>query len=133
METLLLTPHPRVFDRLPMQPAVTNARVASLLGLPVGPVLPRLRPFHYAKRALVTSGIAMCRISSRLPSAARRQALRSGYDSLGTPLSSPLHFFRPQTADRSFVKPRQKAQRHHKRHPTGVQILFREHVVNANS
>ncbi len=35
--------------------AVTNARFASLHGLPVAPSPSRRRPFHYANRALVTS------------------------------------------------------------------------------
>lgn len=36
-------------------PAVTNARLALLHGLPVVPATPRRRPFHSANRALVTS------------------------------------------------------------------------------
>lgn len=48
-----------VLGRIPhaslLEPAVTNARFASLHGLPVAPSPSRRRPFHFTNRALVTS------------------------------------------------------------------------------
>lgn len=80
---------------------MTNARFASLHGLPVAPSPSRRRPFRFSNRALVTSFHIAVPQTRRLPSVARRRALRSGYDSLNTSLRSPLHFPRSPTTDRS--------------------------------
>lgn len=81
--------------------AVTNARFASLHGLPVAPSPSRRRPLHFTNRALVTSWHSAGRRRGRLPSAARRRALRSGCDALGASRRPPLHFPRSPNADRS--------------------------------
>jgi hypothetical protein len=81
--------------------AVTNARFVPLHGLPVAPSPSRPRPFHYAKRALVTSDIRRSgRMSDGLPSAARRAALRFSFVALyaALRLRSSSRF---PTADRS--------------------------------
>ena len=63
----------------------------------------RPRPFHFANRALVTSGI--CNVPHERPASVcgSAAALRSGCDSLCAPLRSPLHFPRSPTADRSVL------------------------------
>ena len=80
---------------------MTNARFASLHGLPVAPSPSRRRPLHFTNRALVTSWHSAGRRRGRLPSAARRRALRSGCDALGASRRPPLHFPRAPNADRS--------------------------------
>ena len=95
---------PRVASRSAAQAAgcaVTTARFAALHGLPVAP-----SPLDDARSASQTARSSRaCMVQGRrsggLPSAARRRALRSGCDSLGAPLCSPLHLPRSPTADRS--------------------------------
>ena len=66
-------------------------------------------PFDDARSASqIARSSRACMVQDRrsggLPSAARRRALRSGYDSLNASLRSPLHFFRSPTTDRSQTK-----------------------------
>ena len=72
---------------------MTNARFASLHGLPVAPSPSRRRPFHFANRALVTSGTFLARrMSGVLPSEVWRR--RSGCAASRIsfrPLRLPLH------------------------------------------
>ena len=81
--------------------AVTNARFAPLHGLPVGPV-PPLDGVRSTTQTARSSRVALAELPQkrRLPSAARRRALRSGCDVLCASLRSPLHFPHA-TADRS--------------------------------
>src|SRR6185437_15629312 len=81
--------------------AVTNARFASLHGLPVArPPLDDARSTPQTARSS-RAYMAQGRRRGGLPSAARRRALRSGCDSLCASLRPPLHFPGSPTADRS--------------------------------
>lgn len=73
--------------------AVTNARFAALHGLSVAPSPSRRRPFRFANRALVTSGILHTqRMSVVLPSEVcrRRSGCAASLNSF-RPLRLPLH------------------------------------------
>jgi hypothetical protein len=63
--------------------------------------LSRPRPFRFANRALVTSGIFGVPQESRASVCGSAAALRSDCVSLGASLRPPLHFPRSPTADRS--------------------------------
>ena len=78
--------------------AVTIARIAALHRLPVAPSPSRPRPFRFTNHAFVTSYIRWTEPHQRrLPSAARRAALRSSFALLSAALRPPLHFPRTPT------------------------------------
>ena len=94
-----------VLGRIPhaslLEPAVTNARFASLHGLSVAPSPSRRRPLRFSNRALVTSLHGAGPQERRASVCGSAAALRSGCNSLCAPLRPPLHFPRSPTADRS--------------------------------
>ena len=84
--------------------AVTNARFASLHGLPVALLPSRRRPFHSANPRARHERQWSGRNSGGLPSAARRRALRSGCVSLCASLRLRSTVSRSPTADRSHIR-----------------------------
>jgi len=80
---------------------VTNARFASLHGLPVAPSPSRRRPFRFSNRALVTSGIISTPQDRRAPVGSLASSLRlRGFTHFVPP--APPSPSRRQTSDRSF-------------------------------